>query len=170
MLARDDVARALDRDARWRSDVQHAASASGVARLRTRSPRRAVGGARSAARTPCVVIGVSGCRVAARAAFAVCPGCRRGRLHATRADADCSRGGGWVWSPIQPDASTTPTPEPRAPSTVVLISGPEGGLAPTEREQLVRVGFLPIGLGPRVLRAETAPVAAIAVIRALTYS
>ena len=49
-----------------------------------------------------------------------------------------------------------------------MISGPEGGLAPGELDQLT--SFTPLGLGPRVLRAETAPMIAVALIRALTRS
>lgn len=51
---------------------------------------------------------------------------------------------------------------------VTVISGPEGGLAPEELDRLA--GFTPVGLGPRVLRAETAPVIAVALIRAATRS
>jgi len=53
-------------------------------------------------------------------------------------------------------------------SDVTIISGPEGGLSPDELEHLA--GFTPAGLGPRVLRAETAPVIAVALIRATTRS
>lgn len=53
---------------------------------------------------------------------------------------------------------------------VTLISGPEGGFGWLEIEQLVTAGFAPFGLGPRVLRAETAPVVATALIRAQTGS
>lgn len=53
---------------------------------------------------------------------------------------------------------------------VAVVSGPEGGIAPAELEQLARAGFAPLGLGPRVLRAETAPVIAVALIRAATRS
>jgi 16S rRNA (uracil1498-N3)-methyltransferase len=54
---------------------------------------------------------------------------------------------------------------------VTVISGPEGGLAPDELDRLTGgAGFTPIGLGPRVLRAETAPVVAVALIRAATRS
>jgi 16S rRNA (uracil1498-N3)-methyltransferase len=49
---------------------------------------------------------------------------------------------------------------------ITLVSGPEGGLAPAELEQLA--AFTPVGLGPRILRAETAPVIATAIIRAQT--
>jgi 16S rRNA (uracil1498-N3)-methyltransferase len=53
---------------------------------------------------------------------------------------------------------------------VTVASGPEGGLAPGELEQLAGAGFASVGLGPRVLRAETAPVIAVALIRAATRS
>src|SRR5262249_1816015 len=55
-----------------------------------------------------------------------------------------------------------------AATDVTVISGPEGGLAPDELDQLA--GFTPLGLGPRILRAETAPVVAVALIRAATRS
>lgn len=48
-----------------------------------------------------------------------------------------------------------------AQQPVVFLSGPEGGLSPAE-EALARIqGFAPVTLGPRVLRAETAPLAAL---------
>ncbi|HET9623551.1 MAG TPA: RsmE family RNA methyltransferase [Kofleriaceae bacterium] len=54
---------------------------------------------------------------------------------------------------------------------VAVISGPEGGFAPDELARLTQAGgFAPLGLGPRVLRAETAPVVAVALLRALTKS
>lgn len=60
---------------------------------------------------------------------------------------------------------------PGAMADVTIVSGPEGGLAPAELDQLVdRAGFSPLGLGPRVLRADTAPVVAVALIRAATRS
>ena len=55
-------------------------------------------------------------------------------------------------------------------TAVTVASGPEGGFAPEELERLARAGFASVGLGPRVLRAETAPVIAVALIRALTRS
>lgn len=48
------------------------------------------------------------------------------------------------------------------PSSVALMIGPEGGLSPEEISQAENSGFLPVALGPRVLRTETAPVAALA--------
>jgi 16S rRNA (uracil1498-N3)-methyltransferase len=53
---------------------------------------------------------------------------------------------------------------------VTIASGPEGGFSGAELERLARAGFTSVGLGPRVLRAETAPVIAVALIRAATRS
>jgi 16S rRNA (uracil1498-N3)-methyltransferase len=53
------------------------------------------------------------------------------------------------------------------PSEVTLLVGPEGGLTPEERRMAERAGFLPVRFGPRVLRTETAPLAAIAAMQAL---
>lgn len=47
-----------------------------------------------------------------------------------------------------------------------LLNGPEGGLSAPEEESAVAAGFARAGLGPRVLRAETAALAAL--MRALT--
>lgn len=47
---------------------------------------------------------------------------------------------------------------------VLLLSGPEGGLTPQEEELALRAGFVRATLGPRVLRAETAPLAALAAL------
>ncbi len=43
-----------------------------------------------------------------------------------------------------------------------LLSGPEGGFSAAEEAQAVQAGFAPAGLGARVLRADTAPLAALA--------
>lgn len=48
------------------------------------------------------------------------------------------------------------------PGSVALMIGPEGGLSTDEITQAETAGFLPVALGPRVLRTETAPVAALA--------
>ncbi|HUQ81773.1 MAG TPA: RsmE family RNA methyltransferase, partial [Gemmatimonadaceae bacterium] len=53
---------------------------------------------------------------------------------------------------------------------VTFASGPEGGLAPEELDALATAGFGALGLGPRILRAETAPVVAVALVRAATVS
>jgi 16S rRNA (uracil1498-N3)-methyltransferase len=45
-----------------------------------------------------------------------------------------------------------------------VLSGPEGGLSATEEREATVRGFAPITLGPRVLRAETAALAALALL------
>jgi 16S rRNA (uracil1498-N3)-methyltransferase len=45
---------------------------------------------------------------------------------------------------------------------LTFLSGPEGGLAPAEEAAAIASGFAPITLGPRILRAETAPLACLA--------
>ena len=49
-------------------------------------------------------------------------------------------------------------------SEIILLSGPEGGLTPSEEAQAIAAGFLPVSLGHRVLRAETAPVAVLSAL------
>jgi len=50
---------------------------------------------------------------------------------------------------------------------VDLLIGPEGGLDPTEIDLAQRHGYTPVRLGPRVMRTETAPIAALAAIQTL---
>ena len=50
---------------------------------------------------------------------------------------------------------------------VLLLIGPEGGLSPAEITQARAAGFTGIRLGPRILRTETAGVAALAALQAL---
>ncbi len=47
---------------------------------------------------------------------------------------------------------------------LVVLSGPEGGLSPAEEALALSSGFVPVTLGPRVLRAETAPLAVLAAL------
>lgn len=55
-----------------------------------------------------------------------------------------------------------------APGAFAVLVGPEGGFAETELDALKKLPFvLPVGLGPRVLRADTAALAALAVLQAL---
>ena len=50
---------------------------------------------------------------------------------------------------------------------VVVAAGPEAGFCPREESMLVAAGFLLVQLGPRVLRTETAGLAALAALNAL---
>lgn len=53
----------------------------------------------------------------------------------------------------------------RAIQKIILVVGPEGGFDPREVQQAKRHGFLTTGLGPRILRAETASLAACALVQ-----
>ena len=50
------------------------------------------------------------------------------------------------------------------PQAVTLLIGPEGGLSPQEEDAAVAAGALSLSMGPRVLRTETAGLAALAVL------
>ncbi len=73
---------------------------------------------------------------------------------------------GWVLSlagQSQPLATRMAALEsPLAP--VTLLSGPEGGLSGAEEQAALAHGFAAVSLGPRVLRAETAALAALAAL------
>jgi 16S rRNA (uracil1498-N3)-methyltransferase len=58
-------------------------------------------------------------------------------------------------------------PENENPHSVALLIGPEGGLSDNEISQAIANNFSPLTLGPRVLRTETAPVAAISIVQYL---
>ena len=57
------------------------------------------------------------------------------------------------------------TVESDSPTTISLLIGPEGGFSEAEIESAISAGFQPVTLGPRVLRTETAPVAAITIVQ-----
>ncbi|WP_428353085.1 16S rRNA (uracil(1498)-N(3))-methyltransferase [Methyloprofundus sp.] len=50
---------------------------------------------------------------------------------------------------------------------VTLLAGPEGGFAEQEREIAKQAGFVPVRLGPRVLRTETATLTALTAVQVL---
>lgn len=50
---------------------------------------------------------------------------------------------------------------------IYLLSGPEGGFSDAERAGAIAADFVPIRLGPRILRTETAAMAAVAAIQTL---
>ena len=52
----------------------------------------------------------------------------------------------------------------RVVESLRLISGPEGGLSPLEEQRAIEAGALPVSLGRRTLRADTAPLAALAAL------
>ncbi|WP_287598053.1 16S rRNA (uracil(1498)-N(3))-methyltransferase [Thermomonas sp.] len=74
-------------------------------------------------------------------------------------------GRGFILDPFAPQAlSTLQGSQLRA---CTLAIGPEGGWSPRDREQLVAAGFEGLRLGPRILRTETAGIAAIAALQAM---
>lgn len=61
------------------------------------------------------------------------------------------------------EADAVPVSAQRLPvNTLTVLSGPEGGLSDGERMAARAAGFCPVGLGRRVLRADTAPLAVMA--------
>lgn len=50
------------------------------------------------------------------------------------------------------------------PASVAVLIGPEGDFTPDEEAQAFKAGFVPITLGPLVLRAETAAIATLAIL------
>jgi 16S rRNA (uracil1498-N3)-methyltransferase len=67
----------------------------------------------------------------------------------------------------QPSALMPLAAPPEVPKLAVLV-GPEGGFSEDERERLrAAPGMVRIALGPRILRADTAAVAALAVVQAV---
>jgi 16S rRNA (uracil1498-N3)-methyltransferase len=56
---------------------------------------------------------------------------------------------------------------PPVASSVLLLVGPAGGWEPSEVDQVRAAGFEAAALGPRILRAETAAIAAVAAVQAL---
>ena len=103
-------------------------------------------------------------------AVAACEQCGRNRvptLHPAQTLAD------WLQAPPQDGQrlllSLRPGTQPlhaAAPghTGLVFLSGPEGGLSGTEEDLALAHGFAPVTLGPRVLRTETAPLAALAAL------
>jgi 16S rRNA (uracil1498-N3)-methyltransferase len=65
----------------------------------------------------------------------------------------------------QQSLATAPQPLPN--ERVELLIGAEGGLAPEEMQAAVQAGFVGIRLGPRILRTETAGLAALAAMQSL---
>jgi 16S rRNA (uracil1498-N3)-methyltransferase len=52
-------------------------------------------------------------------------------------------------------------------NSVTLLTGPEGGFSSVERETAKAAGFIPVRLGARILRTETASLAALAAVQML---
>ena len=103
-------------------------------------------------------------------AVAACEQCGRNRVPVVHEAADLGR---WLSGSHTQDVrlvlslSAQARPWAEAISqcaSVLVLSGPEGGLSPSEEHAALAQGFLPASLGARVLRAETAPLALLAAL------
>ncbi|MGZ5049498.1 MAG: 16S rRNA (uracil(1498)-N(3))-methyltransferase [Methylobacter sp.] len=68
---------------------------------------------------------------------------------------------------LDPYADTVLTELQPENMTVTLMTGPEGGFSDTERDLAKAAGFVPVRLGSRILRTETASLAALAAVQML---
>lgn len=51
------------------------------------------------------------------------------------------------------------------PKSISLLIGPEGGISGSEEQRALDAGFVPVSLGSRILRAETAPIALLSLMQ-----
>jgi len=78
-----------------------------------------------------------------------------------RAVAACPAGTRWL---LDKDGEPLPALPINAPITLAI--GPEGGLEPGERSELIGAGFVPVTLAPLTLRFDTAAIASLGIVRA----
>lgn len=74
-------------------------------------------------------------------------------------------GRGFLLDPVA--TQTLASLQGNPPGACMLAIGPEGGWSPRDHEQLQAAGYEGLRLGPRVLRTETAGIAAISALQAL---
>ncbi len=63
---------------------------------------------------------------------------------------------------LHPDATPAHNLSAGSAAAITCLCGPEGGLSPAEEASAIAHGYAPVSLGARVLRSETAPLAALA--------
>lgn len=68
---------------------------------------------------------------------------------------------------LSPGAGRPLRDVPSPSGAVILLAGPEGGLSAEEARAAEAAGFLPARLGPRILRTETAALAAMSAMQTL---
>lgn len=68
---------------------------------------------------------------------------------------------------LSPTGASTLKELQRPSAPIVLLVGPEGGLSPREQEDAKAAGYTPVRVGPRILRTETAALAALAAMQTL---
>ncbi len=67
-----------------------------------------------------------------------------------------------------PGAAGRPQPADGQKRKIAVITGAEGGFAAEEAEMAAKAGAKTVGLGPRILRCETAPLAVLSAVMTLT--
>ncbi len=107
-----------------------------------------------------------------RVAIAACEQCGRNRapqIHpVVSLDDYCRAAPQGLRLLLSPDAqSGLASAAARVDAPVTLAAGPEAGFSAAEEAMLVTAGFVPVRLGPRVLRTETVAPAALAALAAL---
>ena len=103
-------------------------------------------------------------------AIAACEQCGRNRIPTVQAALPWSDWlGQWRGTGIMlvPGATAVLGSLPRPASPIALAIGPEGGFTVREIEAAERAGWQAVSFGPRVLRTETAAVAALAAVQSL---
>lgn len=102
---------------------------------------------------------------------AACEQCGRARLPAIEAPLPLAD---WLPRPaadgtrrlqLAADAATSLAAAAAGAHAIELLVGPEGGFDDEERDEAIRAGYRPAALGPRVLRTETAALAALALLQ-----
>lgn len=105
-------------------------------------------------------------------AIAACEQCGRARVPEVAEPRDFAA---WLATPsraptrllLSPDARLALTAAAQGATAIELLVGPEGGLEDAERHAAVAAGFRACRLGPRVLRSETAAIAALAILQSV---
>lgn len=108
-----------------------------------------------------------------RVVIAACEQCGRNRVPAVR---EALSAGAYCGTPADASLRLLLTPDGKKGlrdmqqqigSSVVIAAGPEAGFSDEEERLLERAGFVPVRLGRRILRTETAALAALAALNAL---
>ena len=102
-------------------------------------------------------------------AISACEQCGRNRvpvvhpladIHAVRVEADLKL-------LLSPESKLAFSKAAKSADSVALAAGPEAGFAGKEETAFLDAGYVPVSLGPRILRTETAALAALAALNAL---
>jgi 16S rRNA (uracil1498-N3)-methyltransferase len=105
-------------------------------------------------------------------AVAACEQCGRARVPAievpvTLAERLAAPAGSAARLLLAPEAESSLAAAAQGQASIELLVGPEGGLEDDERRAAIDASFRACRLGPRVLRSETAAIAALAVLQAV---